>query len=161
MSLTLTSTAFKNGEDIPVKYTCDGDDISPPLSWSGIPATALGLALIVEDPDAPDPAAPQMTWVHWILYAIPPDSNGLKEGVASGDLPPGTLEGINSWHRTGYGGPCPPIGRHRYFFKLYALNAVLGDLEKPNRAKLLLAMEGNILEETELLGLYQRKQAAH
>jgi Raf kinase inhibitor-like YbhB/YbcL family protein len=161
MSLTLTSTAFKNREDIPAKYTCDGDDTSPPLSWSGVPATALSLALIVEDPDAPDPAAPQMTWVHWILYAMPPDSNGLKEGAGPGDLPPGTLEGINSWHRTGYGGPCPPVGRHRYFFRLYALNAVLANLEKPNRAKLLTAMEGKILEETELLGLYQRKQAAH
>jgi Raf kinase inhibitor-like YbhB/YbcL family protein len=157
MSLTLTSTAFVHGGDIPAQYTCDGEDISPPLSWSSVPATALSLALIVEDPDAPDPAAPQRTWTHWVLYDLPPNSTGLKEGVTSGELPPGTLEGLNDWHRTGYGGPCPPIGRHRYFFKLYALNTVLSDLEKPNRAKLLLEMEGNIIGKTELMGRYQRK----
>lgn len=157
MSLTLTSTAFKNGADIPAKYTCEGDDMSPPLSWSGVPANASSLALIVEDPDAPDPAAPQRTWVHWVLYDIPPSSTGLKEGVTSGDLPPGTREGENDWRRTGYGGPCPPVGRHRYFFKLYALDMVLPDLGKPNRARLLSEMEDHIVDKAELVGLYQRK----
>jgi Raf kinase inhibitor-like YbhB/YbcL family protein len=158
MSLILTSPAFADGDDIPVKYTCDGDDTSPPLAWSGVPPTALSLALIVEDPDAPDPAAPQRTWVHWVLYDIPPNTDSLKEGVTSSELPPGTLEGLNDWHRTGYGGPCPPIGRHRYFFKLYALDTVLPDLGKPNRANLLLQMEGRILARAQLLGRYQRKQ---
>jgi Raf kinase inhibitor-like YbhB/YbcL family protein len=156
MSMTLTSSAFKHCEEIPSKYTCDGEDISPPLAWSGVPPTALSLALIVEDPDAPDPAAPQRIWTHWVLYNIPPDATGLKEGVSPNELPPGTLEGMNDWHRTGYGGPCPPIGRHRYFFKLYALKTVLPELEKPNRARLLLEMEGDIIEHVELIGLYQR-----
>lgn len=158
MSMTLTSTAFKHLGDIPPKYTCDGDDISPPLSWSDIPATALSLALIVEDPDAPDPAAPQRIWTHWVLYDIPPNVDGLKEGVTHSELPPGTLEGVNDWHRTGYGGPCPPIGRHRYFFKLYALRTVLPDLGKPNRARLLQEMEGHVIEQAELIGLYQRSR---
>jgi Raf kinase inhibitor-like YbhB/YbcL family protein len=158
MSMTLTSAAFKHGGEIPAKYTCDGEDISPPLSWSDVPPTALSLALIVEDPDAPDPAAPQRIWTHWVLYDMPPDTDGLEEDVTSSELPPGTREGLNDWHRTGYGGPCPPIGRHRYFFKLYALKTVLPDLGKPNRARLLLEMEGEIIEQTELIGLYQRKK---
>jgi Raf kinase inhibitor-like YbhB/YbcL family protein len=157
MSITLTSPAFKHRGDIPVRYTCDGEDISPPLSWSGVPLTALSLALIVEDPDAPDPAAPQRIWTHWVLYDMPRDAEGLKEGVTHSELPPGTLEGRNDWHKTGYGGPCPPVGRHRYFFKLYALRTVLPDLDKPNRARLLLEMEGEIIEQAELVGLYQRK----
>jgi Raf kinase inhibitor-like YbhB/YbcL family protein len=95
--------------------------------------------------------------VHWILYDLPTGSTGLKEGVTSRDLPPGTREGMNDWHRTGYGGPCPPIGRHRYFFKLYALDTVLPDLGKPNRAKLLLEMEGHVIARAEMIGLYQRK----
>jgi Raf kinase inhibitor-like YbhB/YbcL family protein len=157
MSMTLTSPEFKHGGDIPVRYTCDGEDISPPLSWSDVPITALSLALIVEDPDAPDPAAPQRIWTHWVLYNMPPDATGLKEGVTNNELPPGTLEGRNDWHKTGYSGPCPPVGRHRYFFKLYALRTVLPDLDKPNRARLLLEMEGDIIEQAELVGLYQRK----
>jgi Raf kinase inhibitor-like YbhB/YbcL family protein len=157
MSMTLTSPEFKHGGDIPVRYTCDGEDISPPLSWSDVPITALSLALIVEDPDAPDPAAPQRIWTHWVLYNMPPDATGLKEGVTNNQLPPGTLEGRNDWHKTGYSGPCPPVGRHRYFFKLYALRTVLPDLDKPNRARLLLEMEGDIIEQAELVGLYQRK----
>lgn len=157
MSMTLTSPEFKHGGDIPVRYTCDGEDMSPPLSWSDIPITALSLALIVEDPDAPDPAAPQRIWTHWVLYNMPPDATGLKEGVTNNQLPPGTLEGRNDWHKTGYSGPCPPVGRHRYFFKLYALRTVLPDLDKPNRARLLLEMEGDIIEQAELVGLYQRK----
>ncbi|MEN3363406.1 MAG: hypothetical protein V7606_680 [Burkholderiales bacterium] len=157
MSMKLTSSAFKHRDDIPPKYTCDGDDVSPPLSWSDLPVTTLSLALIVEDPDAPDPEAPQRIWTHWVLYNIPPDAAGLKEAVKSSELPPGTLEGRNDWHRTGYGGPCPPIGRHRYFFRLYALKTVLPDLGTPNRARLLQEMEGEILEQVDLIGLYQRK----
>jgi Raf kinase inhibitor-like YbhB/YbcL family protein len=157
MSLTLTSTAFKNGENIPAKYTCDGEDISPPLSWSGVPPEALSLVLVVEDPDAPDPAAPQRTWAHWVLYDIPPDSKGLMEGVRSSELPAGTREGSNDWHRTGYGGPCPPIGSHRYFFRLYALKKVLPDLGKPTRPKLLIDIKDHIIGKAELLGRYQKK----
>lgn len=157
MNLILTSPAFKSGEDIPAVYTCDGDDKSPPLSWSGVPPDAKSLALVVEDPDAPDPAAPRRTWVHWVLHNIPPGVSGLQEGVASRDLPPGTHEGLNDWSRTGYGGPCPPVGRHRYFFKLYALDTVLPDLGKPNRSKLDKAMHGHVIEIAELIGLYQRR----
>jgi len=154
MAMILTSTAFTHEGEIPSRYTCDGEDISPPLAWDGIPAAARSLALIVDDPDAPDPAAPKMVWVHWILYNIPPDIDGLPEGMA--ELPPGTLEGVNDWHRTGYGGPCPPVGRHRYFFKLYALDTVLPDMEKPTKAELLRAMERHVLEKAVLMGTYQR-----
>lgn len=157
MSLTLTSAAFNNGENIPTKYTCDGEDISPPLSWSDVPPGTKSLALIVDDPDAPDPAAPQRTWVHWVLYDIPPDATDLKENASSGNLPPGTREGSNDWRRTGYGGPCPPIGRHRYFFKLYALDTILSDLGKPDKAALEKRMQAHILGKAELVGGYQHK----
>jgi len=156
MNLSLTSTAFRTGENIPATYTCDGSDVSPPLSWSGIPPAAKSLVLIVDDPDAPDPAAPQRTWVHWVLYNIPPNASGLKQGMTSHELPLGTREGINDWQRTGYGGPCPPIGRHRYFHKLYALDVVLPDLGKPSKAKLETAMQGHAIGQAELIGLYQR-----
>ena len=152
----LTSPAFANQGEIPNKYTCDGQDLSPPLSWSGIPPGTKSLALIVEDPDAPDPKAPKMTWVHWVLYDIPPTATGLPEAARSSDLPLGTKGGLNDWKRTGYGGPCPPIGRHRYFHRLYALSASLPDLERPTKAQLLKAMEGKILAQTELVGTYQR-----
>lgn len=158
MSMTLTSTAFTHGGDIPPKYTCDGQEVSPPLSWSDVPPGAQSLALIVEDPDAPDPAAPQRIWTHWVLYDTPPDAAGLKEGVSAGELPPGTREGSNDWQRAGYGGPCPPVGRHRYFFKLYALKTVLPDLHSPNRGALLSAMEGQVLKQAELMGYYQSKR---
>ncbi len=156
MSMTLTSPAFDNGGSIPARYTCDDADVSPPLQWSGIPAGTKSLVLIVDDPDAPDPAAPKMVWDHWILYNLPPDSTGLPEAVSPADLPPGTLEGLNSWNRTGYGGPCPPIGRHRYFFKLYALDTVLPDLGTPVKTNLLHAIQGHIIEETSLMGTYER-----
>lgn len=155
MPLNLISTAFAHGASIPAIYTCDGSDLSPPLSWSGAPAATKSLALIVDDPDAPDPAAPQTTWVHWLLYNLPPTVAGLQQGVTA--LPAGTREGINDWQRTGYGGPCPPIGRHRYFFKLYALDLVLPDLGKPDKAALERAMHGHVLDQTELLGLYQHR----
>jgi len=155
MTLTLTSSAFAHQGDIPKPYTCDGKDISPPLAWSGVPAAAKSLALIVDDPDAPDPKAPRMTWVHWILYNLPPDTAALSEGLTQ--LPKGTLQGLNDWKRTGYGGPCPPIGRHRYFHKLYALDALLPDLGKPTKAKLEQAMQGHVLARAELIGTYGRK----
>lgn len=154
MGMTLTSTAFAPNGTIPKQYTCDGSDTSPPLAWSGIPANAKSLVLIVDDPDAPDPAAPQRTWVHWLLYNLPGDSTGLAEGVTT--LPAGTLEGVNDWKRTGYGAPCPPIERHRYFFKLYALDGALPNLNQPNKAALEKAMQGHILMQSELIGLYQR-----
>ena len=156
MSIQITSAAFMSDKEIPKQYTCDGKDISPPLEWSGLPAGTKSLALIVDDPDAPDPAAPRMTWVHWVLYDIPPAAAGLPEGVGSRDLPEGTKEGLNDWKRTGYGGPCPPIGRHRYFHKLYALDAVLPDMGTPTKAELEAAMEGHILARAELIGTYQR-----
>ena len=156
MSLALSSSAFHHNSEIPVRYTCDGQDISPPLTWSGTPAGTKSLVLIVDDPDAPDPAAPRMIWVHWLLYNLPPDSAGLPEAVVPTSLPRGTLEGVNDWKRTGYGGPCPPIGRHRYYHKLYALDTMLPDLGQPTKAKLEKAMQGHVLSKTEVIGTYQR-----
>ena len=158
MALELRSPAFEPNGEIPVRYTCDGQDVSPPLEWSGVPEGTKSLVLIVDDPDAPDPAAPRMTWVHWVLYNIPPSAHGLPEGVNPSDLPPGTRQGLNDWKRTGYGGPCPPIGRHRYFHKLYALSEVLPDLGTPTKAELLRAMEGKILDRAELVGTYKRRR---
>ncbi|MFQ5346281.1 MAG: YbhB/YbcL family Raf kinase inhibitor-like protein [Rhodothalassiaceae bacterium] len=156
MSITLGSSAFANFGEIPRRYTCQGDDVSPPLAWSGVPQGTRSLALIVDDPDAPDPRAPKMTWVHWVLYNLPADSRGLPEAVSPAALPRGTREGLNDWKRTGYGGPCPPIGRHRYHFKLYALDTVLPDLGKPTKAALLDAMEGHVLAEAALVGTYEK-----
>lgn len=156
MTLTLRSTSFQADGGIPVRHTCDGQDISPALAWSGLPANAKSLVLIVDDPDAPDPAAPRMTWVHWILYNLPPAAGGLVEGVAAKNLPPGTRQGLNDWQRTGYGGPCPPIGRHRYFHKLFALDVLLPDLRQPTKAVLEKSMRGHVLAHTELIGHYQR-----
>jgi Raf kinase inhibitor-like YbhB/YbcL family protein len=156
MSLTLTSTAFDDGSTIPTRYTCDGDNVSPPLSWSKSPPNAKSLVLIVEDPDAPDPAAPERTWVHWVLYNLPAEDSGLKQDVASAGLPTGTKEGLNDWHKTGYGGPCPPIGRHRYLHHLYALDIELPELNNPDKAKLEEAMQGHVVDSATLLGFYQR-----
>ena len=156
MALLLRSPAFTHNGAIPQHYTCQGADESPPLSWSGLPAGTKSVALIVDDPDAPDPAAPQLTWVHWVLYNIPPTATGLNEAVKPNALPAGTREGLNDWKRTGYGGPCPPIGRHRYFHKLYALDTVLPDLKPPTKAALERAMKGHILEKTELIGTYRK-----
>lgn len=157
MSLTLSSAAFRHGGLIPRRHTCDGDDLSPQLVWSGTPANTQSLVLIVDDPDAPDPSAPQMTWVHWVLYNLPPQATELPEAVAAHKLPAGTLQGLNDWRRTGYGGPCPPIGRHRYFHKLFALDATLPDLRNPTKAALEKAMRGHVLAQAELIGLYQRQ----
>ena len=158
MTLTLTSPAFAYNGAMPVRLTCDGQDLSPELRWSGLPAGTQSLALIVDDPDAPDPAAPRMTWVHWVLYNIPPTATGLAAAIAPGALPAGTRQGLNDWGRTGYGGPCPPIGRHRYFHKLYALDTVLPDLGKPTKAALEQAMKSHVLASTELVGTYQRSR---
>ena len=155
--MKLTSSGFENQKSIAGKFTCDGADISPALNWADIPAGTKSLALIVDDPDAPDPANPKMTWVHWVLYNIPATAGSLPEGVKGRDLPQGTLQGLNDWKKPGYGGPCPPIGKHRYFHKLYALDIVLPDLSRPTKAKLEKAMEGHILSKAELIGLYQRK----
>ena len=156
MAFTLTSRAFHEGGEIPRRYTCKGADVSPPLAWSGVPADAKSLVLIVDDPDAPDPAAPRMTWVHWVLYNIPATAPGVQEGVTADALPAGTLEGTNDFHRTTYGGPCPPAGRHRYFHKLYALDTVLPDLHEPTKAVLEKAMEGHVMAHAELLGTFQK-----
>jgi Raf kinase inhibitor-like YbhB/YbcL family protein len=156
VSFTITSPAFVAGHDIPIDYTCEAGDVSPPLAWSSIPDGTKSLALIVDDPDAPDPAAPKMTWVHWVLYNLPPTTTKLPQAVEPDELPAGTLEGKNDWKRTGYGGPCPPIGRHRYFFKLYSLDTMLPDLMHPTKAQLEQAMEGHILAKTELIGCYQK-----
>ena len=156
MSLAISSSAFAPNAAIPSLYTCEGDDVSPPLAWSGVPAGTKSLALIVDDPDAPDPAAPKMTWVHWVLYDIPPTAGGLPEAIKPPDLPAGTREGVNGWGRTGYGGPCPPIGRHRYFHKLYALDTVLPDVKRADTSALQKAMQGHILAEAVLIGTYQK-----
>jgi len=156
MAFEITSTSFAHRGEIPRKYTCEGTDVSPPLAWSAIPDGTKSLALIVDDPDAPDPAAPKMTWVHWVLYDIPPTTTGLPEAVGSRGLPAGTLEGNNDWKRAGYGGPCPPIGRHRYVHKLYALDTVLPNLGEPTKADLEEAMKGHVLGRTELIGTYQK-----
>ena len=157
MSLTLTSPAFPHGGAIPMRYTCEEEDLSPQLVWHGVPAGTQSLVLIVDDPDAPDPKAPKMTWVHWLLYNLPANSTGLPEGVAADQLPAGTLQGLNDWHRAGYGGPCPPIGRHRYFHKLYALDVKLPDLRQPTKGALEQAMRGHVLAQAELIGLYQQR----
>ena len=157
MSLSLDSPAFPHDGAIPKLYTCQGKDISPALKWSDLPVGTMSLALIVDDPDAPDPAAPKRVWVHWVLYNIPTDTTGLIEGAEPAALPAGTREGKNDWDRTGYGGPCPPIGRHRYFHKLYALDVVLPDLKEPKKADLEKAMAGHVLEQAELIGTYQKE----
>ncbi len=152
--MKLTSTAFTHQGEIPTRYTCEGEDLAPPLAWSDAPAGTASLALIVDDPDAPDPAAPKMTWVHWVVYDLPPSTTHLPEG---GALPAGAHSGLNDWKRTGWGGPCPPIGRHRYFFKLYALATPLG-LKAPTKAQLEHAMKHHVLAQTELVGTYQKKR---
>ena len=123
-----------------------------------MPANAKSLVLIVDDPDAPDPAAPKMTWVHWVLYDLPSSATGLPQGVSPKELPVGTLQGNSDFQRTGYGGPCPPIGRHRYFHKLYALDVVLPDLKKPRKQDVEKAMKGHVVEQAVLIGTYQKNQ---
>lgn len=156
VTLKLESAAFAEGEAIPKKYTCEGEDVSPPLAWTGIPEGTKSLVLIVDDPDAPDPKAPKMTWVHWVLYNVPPDMAGLAEGAGASGLPAGAMSGLNNWKRQGYGGPCPPIGRHRYFFKLYALDTLLTGLKLPDKAAVEAAMKNHVLGHATLMGTYEK-----
>jgi Raf kinase inhibitor-like YbhB/YbcL family protein len=158
MAFTLRSPSFPPSGSIPAKYTCEGDDLSPPLEWADAPAATKSFALIVDDPDAPDPKAPRMTWVHWVLYNLPAGAGALPEAVAPAALPAGTRQGLNDWKRTGYGGPCPPIGRHRYFHKLYALDAVLPDLGSATKAQVEQAMKSHVLATAELIGTYQKSK---
>jgi Raf kinase inhibitor-like YbhB/YbcL family protein len=146
MTMALTSPAFNDGEPIPAKFTCDGEDISPELDWFGIPEGTVSLALIMDDPDAPIG-----TWVHWVLYNLPMDLSGLRQGMTGVGL-----DGTNSWNRAGYGGPCPPSGTHRYYFKLYALDTNLDLDPSAKKDALLAAMESHILGQAELLGTYSR-----
>jgi Raf kinase inhibitor-like YbhB/YbcL family protein len=156
MALILTSPVFARNGAIPKQFTCEGADISPPLRWSGAPQGTKSFALIIDDPDAPDPGAPKMTWVHWVVYNIPADVTGLAEGAAKSGVPAGAQPGLNDWKRGDYGGPCPPIGRHRYFHKLYALDTVLPDLGHATKARLLDAMKGHVTAEAQLVGTYQK-----
>lgn len=156
MALTLNSPAFDDAGEIPSRYTCDGADVSPPLTISDIPDGTASLVLIVDDPDAPDPDAPKVTWVHWVVYNLPPQRIELPEG-ASGKLPGDAKEGINGWQRADYGGPCPPIGRHRYFFKVYALDTELQGLHKPDKSDIEDAMIGHIIEHAEMMGTYKKQ----
>ncbi len=156
MGFALTSSAFAPGGAIPALFTCEGSDVSPPLEWTGLPPGTKSLALIVDDPDAPDPRAPRTTWVHWVLYNLPAAGGRLVQGVRAADLPAGTREGTNDWKRTGYGGPCPPIGRHRYFHKLYALDSVLPDLGPATKKDVEKAMEGHVLGKAEVIGRYEK-----
>jgi Raf kinase inhibitor-like YbhB/YbcL family protein len=154
--LTIRSPAFSQGGTIPPLHTCDGKDLSPALEFSGAPQGTKSLALIVHDPDAPDPKAPRIDWVHWLLYNLPPDCKGLAQGVAETALPTGTLSGVTDFKRTAWGGPCPPIGRHRYFFVLHALDIVLPDLGTPARPGLERAILGHVLSSADLMGTYQK-----
>ncbi|HEU4631517.1 MAG TPA: YbhB/YbcL family Raf kinase inhibitor-like protein [Gemmatimonadaceae bacterium] len=157
MPLTLTSPSFVDGGRIPARFTCEGVDTSPALAWSGAPQGTRSFALIVDDPDAPDPAKPQRTYVHWVLYNIPAEATGLPEGATPEQLPAGTRHGRNDWNQARYGGPCPPIGRHRYFFKLYALSAgELVGLDTPTKAEVERAIAGHVLEQATLMGTYQK-----
>lgn len=155
--MQLHSASFAHGESIPVRCTCDGDNRSPQLAWSGLPDGTRSLALIVDDPDAPDPAAPKRIWVHWVLYNIAPSVHELPEGGKRSPVPAGAREGLHDDGRPGYDGPCPPIGRHRYFHTLYALDTELPDLgAKARRDDLDRAMKGHILATAQLMGTYQR-----
>lgn len=156
MAFILSSPEFRHENAIPERFTCEGDDISPTLHWSGAPEEAQSLALLVEDPDAPDPEAPKRIFTHWIIYNLPVDSRGLDEAVRREDLPGGAQLGKNDFGRDMWGGPCPPIGRHRYVFKLYALDCRLDQLKMPDRRSLLEAMRGHILAQTELMGTYKK-----
>jgi Raf kinase inhibitor-like YbhB/YbcL family protein len=154
MSIQITSAAFADGQPIPAKYTCDGNNVSPPLQWTNPPANTKSFALIADDPDAP-----AGTWVHWVLYDLPPDTIELPEGVAKTQaISNGAKQGLNSWPRLGYGGPCPPPGKpHRYSFKIYALDTMPGLKPGATKKDLLKAMEGHVLAEGQLMGTYQRK----
>ena len=152
--MELRSSAFRNGADIPVKHTCDGNDSSPPLTWAKAPAETQAFALIVDDPDAP-----VGTWVHWVIYDLPADARELPEGIATTEtLADGSKQGVNDFRKTGYGGPCPPPGpAHRYFFKLYALKAPTGLKPRATKQRLLAAIKEHTLGEAQLMGRYKRQ----
>lgn len=154
-ALTISSPAFPAGGSIPARFTCEGKDVSPPLQFSGVPTGTKSLVLVVSDPDAPDPSAPKMTWIHWVLYDIPAGTHGLVESADS-QLPAGARAGTSDFKRSRWGGPCPPIGRHRYFFRLYALDTALGPLKDPTRESVEVAMQGHVLEKAELVGTYAK-----
>jgi len=156
MTLKITSSAFQQGGSIPAKYTCEGQDVSPPLAWAGAPSSAKSIAIIVDDPDAPDPAKPQRVYVHWVLYNIPGGISSLSENASRSGLPKGAVQGKNDWGKPQYGGPCPPIGRHRYFFKVYALDTELTGLSGATKADVERAMKGHIVDSGELVGTYQK-----
>ena len=156
MALRITSPAFSEGGPIPSKYTCEGQDLSPPLAWSGAPPNTKSFALIVDDPDAPDPAKPQRVYVHWVVYNIPGNVAALPENASKKDLPKGAVQGKNDWGKAEFGGPCPPIGRHRYFHKLYALDTELTGLSSPTKTEVERAMKGHVVASAELLGTYQK-----
>jgi Raf kinase inhibitor-like YbhB/YbcL family protein len=155
MVFAIRSTSFQDGSAIPTRFTQDGDDVSPAVSWSEVPEGTESLALIVDDPDAPDPAAPKMTFVHWVVYDVPPDTKGLAEGASGSGLPAGAKEGKNDAGSVGYVGPAPPKGKHRYFFKVYALDTTLG-LSEPTKKDLEKAMQGHVLAQARIIGTYQR-----
>jgi Raf kinase inhibitor-like YbhB/YbcL family protein len=153
---TISSPAFSQNSEIPIRYTCQGDDVSPAVDWSAPPAETKSLALIMDDPDAP-----AGTWVHWVVYNLPPDATGIPESASqgkstSGNLPRSTIQGKNSFNRINYGGPCPPFGEHHYIFHLYALDTIIRG-EALDKAALLKAMDGHILAQDELTGLYKKK----
>ena len=148
MTLSVTSPAFKNGSPIPAIYTCKGDDTSPALSWNDSPSNIKSFALIMEDPDAPGGV-----WVHWVIYNIPASARGLQAASPTqAQLADGSLNGVNSWGKLGYGGPCPPSGTHRYFLKFYALDAMLNLSSSANKQQVLSAMQNHILAQGELMG---------
>lgn len=153
-SIQLSSPVFQQGGSIPPRYTCDGEDVSPPLSWSSVPEGTRSLVLIVDDPDAPG----DEPWVHWLLYNLPPTTTKLPEAVTARGLPPAAREGANGWQETGYRGPCPPAGRHRYRHTLYALDAELPDLGSPSKAELERAMAGHVIARAELVGGYRKSE---
>jgi len=155
-ALNLQSSAFAANTPIPPKYTCEGANVSPPLAWSGAPSKAKSFALIVEDPDAPDPAKPTRVVTHWVAYNIPGTTPGLSENASKKGMPAGSAQGLNEGSKPAYMGPCPPIGSHRYFFKLYALDTVLSGLKNPKKADLQQAMQTHVVDSTQLIGTYQK-----
>lgn len=158
MPLTLRSPVFGQNEQIPKRFTSDGEDVSPPLEWTEVPQGTRSFVLIVDDPDAPDPSNPKTTFVHWLVYNLPANLTDLA-AAASDDLPRGAKQGVNDWKQVGWGGPNPPIGEHRYFFKIYALDVTL-DLDRPTKDRLLKAMDGHILGKSDLIGKYKKEAVA-
>jgi Raf kinase inhibitor-like YbhB/YbcL family protein len=156
--MKLVSPAFEPGSEMDPRFTCEGIDVSPPLAWMDPPPGTRSFALIIEDPDAPDPDAPERVWVHWLVFDIPISATQLPEHAeGTNGLPTGARVGMNDWHRACYGGPCPPIGRHRYYHRLYALDVERLDLdEPPTKHRLFEAMRNHVLATAELVGTYRK-----